>query len=117
MAHCPPLPRGEDGILRSSGAGALEFLVRGLRATDNMPPSSVAARHLLPMGEGKWCAAPRHWRRETEYDAEETAHKAAKAVWNGWAEDMLAKRKALEEAGEWAVDRRRARAKHALVDA
>ncbi len=29
------------------------------------------------------------------------AHEAAKAIWNGWAEDMLAERKRLEEAGEW----------------
>ena len=30
--------------------------------------------------------------------------KQGKDAWNAWAEEMLAKRKALEEAGEWAVD-------------
>ncbi|MEJ2228041.1 MAG: hypothetical protein P8Y67_07370, partial [Alphaproteobacteria bacterium] len=38
-------------------------------------------------------------------DAETLAHEAAKAEWNGWAEQMLAKRKALEEAGEWAAEK------------
>jgi hypothetical protein len=35
----------------------------------------------------------------------EEAHEAAKAVWNGWAEEMLAGRRALEEAGKWGVEK------------
>ena len=40
-----------------------------------------------------------------EDDARNIAHDAAKAVWNGWAEDMLAERKALEETGDWAAEK------------
>ena len=36
-----------------------------------------------------------------EYEADEVAHEAAKAHWNAWAEGMLAKRKALEQSGQW----------------
>ncbi len=35
-------------------------------------------------------------------DAHTAGHDAAKAVWNGWAEALLAERKALEESGRWA---------------
>lgn len=36
--------------------------------------------------------------------AEGIAHQAAKSIWNEWAHDMLARRKALEEAGERATE-------------
>ena len=41
---------------------------------------------------------------KSEDDARQIAHEAAKEHWNAWAEDMLAKRKALEESGAWAVE-------------
>ena len=41
---------------------------------------------------------------KSEPEARAVAHDAATAVWNGWAEDMLAKRTALEAAGLWAVN-------------
>ena len=41
---------------------------------------------------------------KSEDEAREIAHEAAKERWNEWAEDMLAKRKALEESGAWAVE-------------
>ena len=42
-------------------------------------------------------------------DREETwrLFKQGKDAWNAWAEEMLAKRKALEEAGEWETNERR----------
>lgn len=39
---------------------------------------------------------------KSEDKAENIAHEAAKAIWNYWAAEMLAHRKTLEEAGEWA---------------
>ena len=36
-----------------------------------------------------------------ERDAENTAHQAAKAHWNGWAQTMLDERKAMEADGRW----------------
>src|SRR5215469_9373532 len=33
--------------------------------------------------------------------SESEAHEAAKSIWNGWAEAMLARRKALESCGKW----------------
>lgn len=33
------------------------------------------------------------------------AHEAAKTVWNGWTETMIAERKALVEKGEWAAEK------------
>jgi len=36
-------------------------------------------------------------------DAREIAHEAAKNRWNAWADDMLAKRKTLEESGVWSA--------------
>jgi hypothetical protein len=42
---------------------------------------------------------------KSEYDAREIAHEAAKAHWNAWAEDMLAKRKALEQSGQWEAEK------------
>ena len=36
-----------------------------------------------------------------EHDAENTAHQAAKAHWNGWAQTMLDERKAMEADGRW----------------
>ncbi len=44
---------------------------------------------------------------ESENDAREIAHEAAKAHWNAWAEDMLAKRKALENSGAWVAEKSR----------
>ena len=43
---------------------------------------------------------------KSEDEARKIAHEAAKQHWNAWAEDMLAKRKALEEPGAWAAERR-----------
>lgn len=42
---------------------------------------------------------------QPEDELEATARAAAAAIWNGWAEQMLAKRKALEASGEWSVER------------
>ena len=39
----------------------------------------------------------------SEEDALEIGHEAARAHWNAWAEELLAKRKALEDAGSWRV--------------
>jgi hypothetical protein len=39
-----------------------------------------------------------------EGKSEEEAHEAAKAIWNGWAEKMLAERQTLENAGKWAAE-------------
>ena len=36
--------------------------------------------------------------------SEDEAHVAAKAIWNAWAKSILARRKALEEAGDWDLD-------------
>ena len=41
---------------------------------------------------------------KSEDEAREIAHEAARECWNAWAEDMLAKRKALEKSGTWAVE-------------
>jgi hypothetical protein len=41
---------------------------------------------------------------KSEHEAREIAHEAAKRRWNAWAKDMLAKRKAPEESGAWAVE-------------
>lgn len=40
---------------------------------------------------------------EGKSSVEDIAHEAAKAHWNAWADGMLAKRKALEANGLWAV--------------
>ena len=39
--------------------------------------------------------------------SEDDAHEAAKAIWNGWAEQMLAEKERLVEDGKWAVRKRR----------
>ena len=44
---------------------------------------------------------------QSERDAREIAHEAAKAVWNGSAEGMLTERKALEQSGHWIVEKTR----------
>ena len=41
---------------------------------------------------------------KSEHEAGEIAHGEARKHWNEWAEDMLAKRKALEESGAWAIE-------------
>jgi hypothetical protein len=38
-----------------------------------------------------------------EHEARGIAHEAAKVVWNGWAEPLLAERKRLEEDRRWAA--------------
>jgi len=40
---------------------------------------------------------------KSEEEAYAIGHEAAKAKWNGWAERMLAERKAMEEDGRWAA--------------
>ncbi len=40
---------------------------------------------------------------KSEAGAEDTAHEAAKAHWNAWAEGLLAERKAMEADGRWAA--------------
>jgi len=40
---------------------------------------------------------------KSEDDADKLADEAAKRHWNAWADDLLAKRKALEERGAWAA--------------
>jgi hypothetical protein len=38
-------------------------------------------------------------------DTRDVAHEAAKALWNGWAEEMLTERKAMEDDGRWAAEK------------
>jgi hypothetical protein len=38
-------------------------------------------------------------------EARSIAHEAAKAHWNAWAEEMLKKRAALEQAGQWGAEK------------
>ncbi len=42
---------------------------------------------------------------KSEDDARDTAHEAAKAHWNAWAEPLLTERKALEASGAWAAEK------------
>jgi Pentapeptide repeats (9 copies) len=50
--------------------------------------------HAAALAEGK-----------SKYEAEELAHEAAKAPWNAWAGALLAKRKAMEADGSWALQK------------
>jgi hypothetical protein len=43
---------------------------------------------------------------KSEDEARETAHEAAKAHWNAWAEPLLAERKAMEQSGAWAAEKK-----------
>jgi hypothetical protein len=40
-----------------------------------------------------------------EYGADTTAHEAAKAHWNAWAEPLVAERNAMQAEGRWAVEK------------
>lgn len=41
---------------------------------------------------------------KSEREARRIAHEAAKAIWNRWAEELLAEREAMEKDGRWAVE-------------
>jgi hypothetical protein len=51
------------------------------------------------------CEEARNRAREAK-KTEDEAHEVAKAMWNAWADGMLAEKKALIEAGMWAVEKK-----------